>query len=351
MKNVQVKLPEGGLVNIWGEDSHLSKALLEQSLCMKSVYALAREIVRSPSDSPPEFAIRVGDIPPSFFTARKNIFSTLFHSTYMALDIAEPRRLLYGKLNHLFRIWVTGADNLLDDEDKCVLPLVMPGSSRVMREVVAIMAADRVLLRLLRAAVADKTLTEGQADTLANESLRCLLPSAGQEASEEGGIVARPAPEYVLDTIHVLKTGLLFNIPFTGVDLVETALDSGRVARLKTALRMFGGGCQILDDVRDMARDFVERRHNYVLSVLARDNPDVLSSGAARDIKVDDRLYADVLSASLPAARLGYQRLADACKILQEERVMTSGVPVGMMALSMFAVLDLEDLSHECTFA
>jgi len=269
----------------------------------------------------------------------------------MALDIAEPRRLLYGKLNHLFRIWVTGADNLLDDEDKCVLPLEMPGASRVMREVVAIMAADRVLYHLLRAAVADKTLTEGQADALADASLRCLLPSAGQEASEEGGIVARPAPAYVLDTIHVLKTGLLFNIPFTGVDLVEHELEPKRVVRLKTALRMFGGGCQILDDVRDLARDFVEHRHNYVLSVLARDNPEVLESWAGRDIQVDDRLYFDVPSVSFQAARLGYLRLTEACLILQEEGVMTSGVPVGMMALSMFAVLDLEDLSHECTFA
>ena len=328
----------------------LSQALSEQEACMRSVYACAGEIVCPPAGSPPEFAVRLGEIPAAFFTARKNIFSTLFYSTYLALDIPLARRMLYGKLNHLFRIWVTSADNLLDDEDKCVLPLAMPGTSRVMREVVALMAADRVMGRLLSAAVSDGTLSARQADALSCESLRCLLPSAAQEASEEGGVVTRPAPEYVLETIHVLKTGLLFNIPFLGVDVVEDAVDRDKVDRLKRALMTFGAACQILDDVRDMARDFVERRHNYVLSVLAHERPRVLEDWARRDIKAGDRLYFDVLPVSLAAAKLGYQRLAGACKVLQEERVIVSGAPVMRMAFSMFTALDLEDLAHACSF-
>ena len=326
----------------------LAQAFSEQEACMRSVYAIAGELIRPPAGSPAEYSVRMGEIPASFFTARKNIFSTLFYSTYLALGIPQPRRLLYGKMNHLFRIWVTSADNLLDNEDKCVLPLAMPGTARVMREVVALMAADRVLGRLLNDAVAEGTLTARQADALSDESLRCLLPSAAQEASEEGGVTSRPAPEYVLETIHVLKTGLLFNIPFTGVDLIETEIDGGRLARIKQALLAFGGGCQILDDVRDIARDFVENRHNYVLSVLVRDRPDVLEGWSRRDIKAGDRLYFDVLPVSLAAARLGYQRLTAACSVLQEERVIVSGAPVARMACSMFTALDLEDLAYAC---
>ncbi len=317
---------------------------------MRSVYNLAAQIVRPPAGSPPEYSVRLGEIPPAFFTARKNIFSTLFYSTYLALDIPQPRRLLYGKLNHLFRIWVTSADNLLDNEDKCVLPLAMPGASRVMREVVALMAADRVLWRLLNEAVSSDTLTSQQAGKLADESLRCLLPSAGQEASEEGGVTDRPTPGYVLDTIHVLKTGLLFNIPFTGVDIVEQDIDRDRLARIKQALMLFGNGCQILDDVRDIARDFVERRHNYVLSVLTHEQPEVLEQWSRSDIKAGDRLYFDVLPTSLAAARLGYQRLTSACSVLQEERVLVAGAPIARMACSMFVALDLEDLAHACAF-
>jgi len=318
---------------------------------MRDVYALAREIVRPPAGSPPEYAVRLGDVPDVFFTARKNLFSTLFYSTYLALGVAQPRRLLYGKLNHLFRIWVTSADNLLDDEDKCVLPLDMPGQSRVMREVVVVMAADRVMRRLLNSAVADGTLTAHQSDALADESLRCLLPSAAQEASEEGGITERPEPQHVLDTIHVLKTGLLFNIPFLGIDFVETEVDRDRVWRMKQALMAFGGGCQVLDDVRDLARDFVEKRHNYVLSVLAHTRPEVLEAWSRREIRPGERLYFEVLPEALAAATLGYRRLVEACGVLQAERVLLPGAPIARMAFSMFATLDLEDLSHACTFA
>ena len=348
MSEKQTERPATGPLGIWGSGRLLAQTFSEQEACMRDVYAIADNVVRMPQGSSPDYEVRLGDIPQSFFTARKNIFSTLFYSTYLALGIPLSRRMLYGKLNHLFRIWVTCADNLLDDEDKCVLPLVLPGKPRVMREVVAIMAADRVLWRLLNEAVAERTLTAQQATALADESLRCLLPSAAQEASEEGGIWARPAPQYVLDTIHVLKTGLLFNIPFLGVDLVETEADTERVSRMKSALLAFGGGCQILDDVRDMARDFVERRHNYVLSVLAEEQPALLEAWASRDIKPGDRLYAETLPVSLAAVRLGYQKLVAACSVLRDEGVIVSGAPVAKMACALFNALDLEDLAYAC---
>jgi len=333
-------------LGLWGTGRLLVRAFSEQRACMRAVYGMAAELVHPPCGTASGFDVRLGNIPPSFFTPRKNLFSTLFYSVYLALEIPKPRRVLYGKLNHLFRIWVTSADNLLDDEDKCVLPLVMPGSSRVMREVVVIMAADRVLGRVLNEAVAANVVTANQAGALADQSLRCLLPSAAQEASEEGGIIARPPPEYVLDTVHVLKTGLLFTIPFLGVDLVEHAAESGRVARLKRALTLFGGGCQILDDIRDVGRDFVERRHNYVLSVLSRDQPDVFQAWAGRDIRTGDRLYKDVLPVCESAARLGFQKLVDACRALQEEGVLLRDAPIAKMASSMFTALDLEDLAY-----
>ena len=346
MSDKQTHTSSSEPLGLWGAGRLLAKALTEQQTCMRSVYAIAGEIVRPPIGSPPEYAVRLGEIPSAFFTARKNIFSTLFYSTYLALNIPQPRRLLYGKLNHLFRIWVTSADNLLDNEDKCVLPLDMPGSSRVMREVVALMTADRVLWRLLTEAITENTITTQQAGALADESLRCLLPSAAQEASEESGVTVRPAPEYILDTIHVLKTGLLFNIPFTGVDIIERDVDRTRLTRIKQALLLFGGACQILDDVRDIARDFVERRHNYILSILAHEHPDVLEAWSKRDIKSRDRLYFEVLNTSLAAARMGFRRLTEACSVLQEEQVIMTGAPIAKMAGALFIALDLEDLAH-----
>ena len=318
-------------------------ALCEQQACIRELHARLAPYLASPEGTPPEYAVRPAALPEANLGWRKNIFSTLFQSVYHLLDIPAPRRLLYGKLIHLFRIWVTSADNLLDGEDKVVVPVSMPGSARVMRQVVAVMAADRVLADILQQAVADGVLAPFQRDELARESLRRLLPSAAQEATEEGGITVRPPAEDVLNVIHRLKTGLLFNVAFVGPEIVEPA-GSARAARLRAALMDFGLGCQLLDDIRDLARDLIEQRHNYVLSILAHENPVLLEELRARTRDVSARLYLEVPQYILPAARRGLDLLVSGLRVLGEAGLGYDGVQAESMARAMFPVLDLEGL-------
>ena len=318
-------------------------ALREQQECIRAVHARLAPHLASPANTPAEYAVRPGPLPEANLGWRKNMFSTLFQSVYHLMDVPAPRRLLYGQLIHLFRIWVTSADNLLDGEDKEVVPLEMPGSARVMRQVVAVMAADRVLAEILNDAVETGAITAAQRDELARESLRRLLPSAAQEATEEGGIAARPPPEEVLGVIHRLKTGLLFNLAFVGPEIVEPAAFA-RTARLREGLMDFGLGCQVLDDVRDLARDLLEKRHNYVLSVLAHQAPDLLDELAARAHSVADRLYLDVPQFALPAARRGFDLIVSGLRTLGESGLGYDGAQAESMARAMFPVLDLEGL-------
>ena len=318
-------------------------ALGEQQECIRELHARLAPFLSSPDETPAEYAVRPGALPEANLGWRKNIFSTLFQSVYHLMDIPAPRRLLYGKLIHLFRIWVTSADNLLDGEDKEVVPLQMPGSARVMRQVVAVMAADRVLAEILNEAAAANVLTPAQRDELARESLRRLLPSAAQEATEEGGVTVRPPAEEVLNVIHRLKTGLLFNVAFVGPEIVEPA-GSARAARLRAALMDFGLGCQVLDDIRDMARDLLEQRHNYVLSILAHEAPDVLTDLRHRTLDVTDRIYLDVPKFALPAARRGLDLLISGLRTLGEAGLGYDGAQAESMARAMFPVLDLEGL-------
>ena len=318
-------------------------ALREQQECIRAVHARLAPFLASPADTPAGFVVRPAPLPEANLAWRKNLFSTLFQSVYHLMDVPAPRRMLYGKLIHLFRIWVTSADNLLDGEDKVVVPVSMPGSARVMRQVIAIMAADRVLQEILNEAVDQHVLSPVQRDALSRESLRRLLPSAAQEATEEGGIAARPPPEEVLGVIHRLKTGLLFNVAFVGPEIAEP-LASARTARLREGLMDFGLGCQILDDVRDMARDLLEKRHNYVLSVLAHQAPDRLDDLSAVAQSVSDRLYLDVPQYALPAARRGFDLLASGLRTLGEAGLGYDGAQAESMARAMFPVLDLEGL-------
>ena len=318
-------------------------ALREQQECIRAVHARLAPHLASPADTPAEYVVRPAPLPEANLSWRKNLFSTLFQSVYHLMEIPAPRRLLYGQLIHLFRIWVTSADNLLDGEDKEVVPISMPGSARIMRQVVAVMAADRVLAEILNDAVAQGLITAVQRDELARESLRRLLPSAAQEATEEGGIVVRPPPEEVLDVIHRLKTGLLFHLAFVGPEIVEPAAFA-RTARLREGLMDFGLGCQVLDDVRDLARDLLEKRHNYLLSVLAHQAPERLEELTARAQSVSDRLYLDVPQFALPAARRGFDLLVSGLRTLGEAGLGYDGAQAESMARAMFPVLDLEGL-------
>ena len=192
--------------------------------------------------------------------------------------------------------------------------------------------------------MAQGILTAAQRDALARESLRCLLPSAAQEATEEGGIAVRPPPEEVLQTIHRLKTGLLFNVAFVGPEIVEPAGPT-RAARLRGALMDFGLGCQVLDDIRDMARDLVERRHNIVLSTLAHRHPGQLEEFQRCNPAVTDRLYLDIPKIVLPLARQGLDLLITGLRTLGEAGLGYDGAQAESMARAMFPVLDLEGLS------
>ncbi|QHI69595.1 hypothetical protein [Tichowtungia aerotolerans] len=337
-------------MNVWTEFWNAGRvfkaAFAEQQTAIHAIYDNADQMLQVPPNTPDEYLVSMQPVPNEYYTLRKNIFSTLFQSMYHLMDCDPEHRLFYGKLIHLFRIWVTSADNLLDDEDKVVIPIQMPGSSRVMRQVVSIMATDRVFQKLLWEGIAQNALTPHQAQQLSERSLQILLPSAAQEASEEEGVTERPDPETVLSVIHRYKTGILFNVAFLAPEIIEPHLDRKRAAALKTALLQFGIGCQVLDDIRDMARDYLEQRHNYLLSTLWKKQPKFFQTLENRELAVTDRLYLDVLPTALPTAQLGFSMMRDGLQTLGEMGLGISRKTAGSLAESMFAVLDLKDLEY-----
>lgn len=332
--------------DLWKAGRLFKAAFDEQQIAIKSVYNVADRILQVPSGTPQEYNVSMDPVPDSFYTLRKNIFSTLFQSMYHLMGCDPQHRTFYGRLIHLFRIWVTSADNLLDDEDKVVIPIQMQGSSRVMRQVVSIMTADRIFQRLLAEGIESGALTSAQAQELSERSLQILLPSAAQEAGEEMGITERPDPETVLNVIHRYKTGILFNVAFLGPEIIEPQLDATRAAALKDALMQFGIGCQVLDDIRDMARDFVEKRHNVLLSNVWKNQPGFFQTLENRDLAVTDRLYLEIPHIALPAARLGFGMMRDGLSTLGEMGLGIRPKLAENLADSMFTVLDLQDLEY-----
>lgn len=205
--------------------------------------------------------------PPDYLAMEKNIFSTLFLYSYDAADIDPARRVLYVAVNQCLRGMVTGCDNILDDEYKQTLDTDLPSRAVRFRSIVDIMVSDRVLFELLLEMADIVPLAGRMVQEASAASLRALTHSGAQEASEEGGVGDIPTPACVLRDIHHFKTGLLFQCPWAVPGVIET--DLGPSARdLKQYLYQIGMGCQLFDDIVDLAADVREHRYNYVWSTI-----------------------------------------------------------------------------------
>lgn len=332
----------------WRSGPVLPAAFAECRSCIVDVHAQARAVLAMSARGGPgaDCPARLAPLPRAQLTLQRNLFSTLFQSTYHILGVPPLRRLLYGKLNHLYRVWVTGADNLLDNEDKQVLPLVMPGRSRIMRQVVAIMCADRVLTRLLRTAVREDLLPKAAAARLSDLSLHVLLPSAAQEGGEEGGARRDVTPRALLRDIHRRKTSLLFSAPLAVARALEPGLDRGRLDACQHALESLGLGCQVLDDIRDIARDLLDNRHNYVLALI-RQRRFASSRAVLRTLRprltVEDAIHARLPEVVRPAARTARGLLTAALAELNDAGLGVTPAAQAQMAATFFTILGVGD--------
>jgi hypothetical protein len=332
---------------IWCRVKLLRQIFQEYIFCLKDLYSKTESILKTSLHIPEGFRISQDKIPEDFFLLRKNIFSTLFQSVYWLLGIEEKRRFLYGKLNHLFRIWVTCADNLLDNESKIVIPLKLPSHSHIMQQVISIMTADRIMKQILDEALEEKVISLSDSKFISERSLQILLPSAAEEASEEKGINQRVEPDYVLYTIHRLKTGLLFHIPFLGPENIEKNINKKLLLRCKEALDKFGLGCQLLDDIRDMAKDYLGKRHNYVISKIYWENIESYSScleGLEREIDASSKIHFFFPRVVYPTAELAKHFLQEGLSILDRCGLNINKDLIELMAFTMFRLLDVEDL-------
>jgi hypothetical protein len=207
---------------------------------------------------------------PEYFAIESNLFSALFLYSYLQVGVVRPRRVFYAAVNQCLRGMVTGCDNLLDDEYKQTLDTDLPEEGIRFRSVLDIMVSDRALFNLLIDSHQRGELSADEVRSASSASLHGLLSSGVQEAGEEAGIKDRLMPDEVLRAVHHYKTGLLFQCPWSLPAVLED-IDPETLDRTTQALYQLGMGCQILDDMVDLASDLRMRRHNYAASLICHD--------------------------------------------------------------------------------
>lgn len=209
------------------------------------------------------------------FSLKRNFFSTLFLYSYYRAGIAGERRILYAAVNQCLRGMVTGCDNILDDEYKPTLETDLPARAHRFRSVLDIMVSDRILIELVLNYCQAHALPLALVGKASTASLQSLTRSGVQEAAEEGGVGRRLPPREILEKIHHLKTGVLFQCPWAVPAILEADVPP-MAAVVQDALYRIGIGCQILDDMVDLLPDLRDMRHNYVASILYHQEPPTL---------------------------------------------------------------------------
>ncbi|SHI52681.1 Polyprenyl synthetase [Malonomonas rubra DSM 5091] len=251
-----------------------------------------------------DMSCAIEPLPEEYFSMERNLFSTLFLLALEASGVASEKMPFYAMVNQCLRVQVTGCDNLLDDEYKSVIPFSMAGEGIRFRSVLTIMTGDAVLAMLAADEVASGRFDAQAAKCLLSAVLAVLIPSGIEEHEEERrGERVMLSVEQMLKEIHYRKTGLLFEAPVRLAAKMRD-VDSQRAEQVAKALSTFGIGCQILDDLKDIADDLYFNKHNLVVSVAhygaSEAERDSISAFVEKRGSLED---ARLLANQLPAAK------------------------------------------------
>jgi hypothetical protein len=223
---------------------------------------------------------------PNYYQLRHNFFSAIFLLSFQRAGISPARRICYVAVDQCLRGMVTGCDNILDNEYKMTLDTDLKGTR--FRSIVDIMVSDRILFDILLDVHEQGAVPLALVRRAHAASLQALTRSGAQEASEEQGIVTVLAPERILEEIHHLKTGLLFQCVWAIPLVLEPELRAV-AGPLSEALYRIGMGCQVLDDMVDLKADIADQRHNYLASLIVHRAQDQDAAKAELARAVDTR--------------------------------------------------------------
>jgi hypothetical protein len=192
-------------------------------------------------------------------------FLILFRSIFRALDVPVNRLRLYTELNFCIKGTITAADNLFDDQEKSLLPLLPHAGPRFM-SILQLMAFERLQRRTLDRAEDQDVLTRDQLARIQNALLDRMAAIGALEGSEEGGVEEIPDPETMVQRVHRVRGGALFALAFAAPAVLEDDDGGARLSAAEAAVAQLGTAFQIVDDLTDFEFDIGRRSHNLLTS-------------------------------------------------------------------------------------
>jgi hypothetical protein len=192
-------------------------------------------------------------------------FLILFRSVLQTLGVKTADLEFCSELNFCIKGTITAADNLFDDQDKALLPL-KAGEGARFRSILQMLAFERLSIRALDRGVSAGSISRASAEQFQKELLSCLTAIGALEGSEEDGVDSVPEPDAMIDKVHRVRGGALFELAFIAPRLLQASVDSERLSRAQRAISKLGTAFQIVDDVTDFEVDLVNGSNNLLIS-------------------------------------------------------------------------------------
>jgi hypothetical protein len=192
-------------------------------------------------------------------------FLILFRSVLQTVGVTTADLRLCCELNFCIKGTITAADNLFDDQDKALLPLRLGQGSRF-RSILQLIAFERLVSRALERGVGAGSISTSAAAQFQKELLSRMAAIGSLEGSEEGGVEGVMEPDQMIEQVHRVRGGALFELAFIAPRLLKTSVDPDLLSRAQRAISKLGTAFQIVDDLTDFEFDLSRGSHNLLVS-------------------------------------------------------------------------------------
>jgi hypothetical protein len=192
-------------------------------------------------------------------------FLILFRSVLQTVGVGTSGLALCSELNFCIKGTITAADNLFDDQDKALLPL-KTGEGARFRSILQLLAFERLASRALERGVRAGSISKAAVEPLQSELLSRMAAIGALEGSEEGGVDGVLTPDVMVEQVHRVRGGALFELSFIAPRLLEASVEPGLLSRAQRAISRLGTAFQIVDDLTDFEFDLARGSHNLLVS-------------------------------------------------------------------------------------
>lgn len=190
-------------------------------------------------------------------------FLILFRSILQTIRFSDAALDLCSQLNFCIKGTITAADNLFDDQSKSLLPLTTGKGDRF-ASILQLMAFERLTGLALARGVANGAITPEAVEAFQKARMSKMAAIGSLEGSEEGGVASVLEPGVMIDEVHRVRGGALFELGFIAPGLVDSNVDPAVLARAQSAISRLGTAFQIVDDLTDFEVDLERGTHNIL---------------------------------------------------------------------------------------